>query len=119
MISIAQRVSELLKSTGAAVWYFYPQSWARLPAVTWRESGNRELAQADGREHLAELEYTVDMWSRSPEENAELAARIDAMLASARLRRDFSADFYETASGCHHRTARYRCVADAAGNIYQ
>jgi len=32
---------------------------------------------------------------------------------------DFSADFYETASGCHHRTARYRCVADAAGNIYQ
>jgi len=119
MITISSRVLELLRSTGAAVWYFYPQSWTRLPAVTWRESGNRELAQADGREHLAELEYTVDVWSDSPETNAELAARIDALMAGIRLRRDYAADLFEPSSGFHHRTARYRCVADGAGNIYQ
>ena len=91
----------------------------RLPAISWRESGNRELAQADGREHLAELEYTVDIWSRSPAENAATAAKVDAAMTAVRLRRDFSADLFESATGLHHRSLRYRCVADAAGRIYQ
>ena len=64
MITLANRVRTLLGSAGAPVWYFYPQSWIQLPVISWRESGNREFAQADGGEHLAELEYTVDIWSR-------------------------------------------------------
>ena len=40
-------------------------------------------------------------------------------MASARLRRDYSADLFEPSTGYHHRSSRYRCVADAAGNIYQ
>ncbi len=119
MITLANRVRSLLASTGAQVWYFYPQSWVRLPVIAWRESGNREFAQADGGEHLAELEYTVDIWSDSPEVNAGLASQVDAAMASARLRRDYSADLFEASTGRHHRSARYRCVADAAGNIYQ
>ena len=119
MITLANRVRTLLGSAGAPVWYFYPQSWIQLPVISWRESGNREFAQADGGEHLAELEYTVDIWSDSPAKNAELAAGIDAAMASSRLRRDYSADLFEPSTGYHHRSARYRCVADAAGNIYQ
>lgn len=119
MITLAETVRGLLESTGAAVWYFYPQSWVRLPAISWRESGNREFAQADGCEHLAELEYTVDIWSRSPAENAAMAAKIDSVMMVLRLRRDFSADLFESATGLHHRSLRYRCVADAAGRIYQ
>lgn len=119
MITLANTVRGLLKGVCGTVWYFYPQSWVRLPAVSWRESGNREIAQADGQEHLAELEYTVDVWSDSPAENAEIAAKIDAQMASVRLRRDRSADVYDTKTGVHHRSLRYRCVADAAGNIYQ
>jgi len=117
MISIKDRVKTLLESSGAAVWYFYPQSWARLPCVSWRESKNREFAQADGHEHLAELEYTVDVWARGPEEAHVLAERIDALLVSARLRRDYAADLF--GDGMHHRSMRYRCVADEAGRIYQ
>ena len=119
MISLQDTVRGLLQGTGAPVWYFYPQSWVHLPAVSWRESGNRELAQADGREHLAELEYTVDVWSKSAAQNAALAEAIDARMASVRLRRDWSADLFESATGLHHRSLRYRCVADAAGNVYQ
>lgn len=119
LITLAETVRERLESTGAQVWYFYPQSWASLPAVSWRESANREGAQADGREHLAELEYTIDLWSGSPEVNMELAGKVDAALAGIRLRRVGSADLFESATGMHHRSLRYRCVADAAGNIYQ
>ena len=119
MITLGQTVRGLLESTGAPVWYFYPQSGGRLPSVSWRERGSREFAQADGREHLAELEYTVDVWSRSPAEIAQLAERIDALMSSVRLRRAWSADLFDGASGLHHRSLRYRCVADAAGNVYQ
>lgn len=117
MITIKNTVKQLLESTGAAVWYFHPQSWARLPAVSWRESGNRELAQADGREHLAELTYAVDVWAKSPEETHALADAVDAVLTAARLRRDYAGDLFE--ADMHHRSMRYRCVADAAGRIYQ
>lgn len=119
MITMAETVSALLGRTNAHVWYFYPQNWTQLPAVTWRESANRELSQADGREHLAEIEYSVEVWSRSPAQNADLAGEIDALMAARRFRRDYSADLFEERTGLHHRSLRYRCVADAAGNIYQ
>ena len=77
MIGLSERIKQILNATGAQVWREYPQSWTQLPAVTWRESGNRELAQADGCEHLAELEYAIDVWSGSAEKNAELAEKID------------------------------------------
>lgn len=117
MITLRSTVKSLLEATGAAVWYFYPRSWLALPAVSWRESKNREFAQADGREHLAELEYTVDVWAKGPEEAHQLADEIDELLSALRLRRDYAADLFE--SGMHHRTLRYRCVADAEGRIYQ
>lgn len=117
MISLAKTVRGLLESTGAQVWYFYPQSWLKLPAISWRESGNREIAQADGREYLAELTYTVDVWAKGPEEAAELAAKVDAAMTSVRLRRDFAQDLFE--ADMIHRTMRYRCVADQNGKIYQ
>ena len=119
MITLAQRVKALLDGLGAPVYYFHPQSWLRLPVISWGESGSRELAQADGREHLAELTYAVDIWSDSPAENQSLAARLDERMFAARFRRDYAADLYDAASGLHHRSLRYRAVADAAGNIYQ
>jgi len=119
VVSLNEQVRGALRGVCGTVWYYHPQSWAQLPAVSWRESGNREYAQADGREHLAELEYTVDVWSKSPAENGEIAALVDARMLSMRLRRTYSADVYDTSADCHHRCMRYRCVADAAGNVYQ
>ena len=108
-----------MNALGVTVWHDHPQNWAILPAVTWRESLNRECAQADAGEHLAELEYSIDVWSGSAAVNAELAAKIDAAFAAMRLRRTYSAELFESAARVHHRAIRYRCVADAAGNIYQ
>lgn len=119
MITLQDEVKELLAGVCPQVFYFYPASWAVLPCVAWRESGNREIAQADGREHLAEVTYTVDIWSRSAGENAEISAQVDRRMAARRLRRSYCADVFETATRLHHRIMRYRAVADAAGNIYQ
>lgn len=119
MITLQSEVKELLAGVCGNVFYFYPASWVNLPCVAWRESGNREIAQADGREHLAEVVYTVDIWGRSAGENAEIAEKVDMRMAARRFRRSYSADVFETATRLHHRILRYRAVADAAGNIYQ
>lgn len=119
MITLAPKVKDLLTGLDAPVFYFYPQRWERLPAISWRESGNRELAQADGKEYLAELTYAIDIWSSSPAENLSLFEKIDARMASARFRRDYMEDLFDSNTEQHHRTIRYRAAADAEGNIYQ
>lgn len=119
MITLAGKVKALLSDLGAEVYYFYPQNWAKLPVIAWRESENREIAQADGQEHLAELTYTVDIWAEGAAENQALFDQIDRRMFSARLRRDYMADLFDANTGYHHRSVRYRAVADAEGNIYQ
>ena len=119
MVSLCDRVKETLKGVGAQVYYFYPASWVKLPCVAWRESGNRELARADGREALSEVTYTIDIWSDSPERNGEMALDIHNRLAAAHFMRTYSADIFETGTRLHHRVLRYRAVAGADGRIYQ
>lgn len=119
MTTLTAQIKALLEDLDAAVFYFYPQSWVRLPAVSWRESGNREIARADGLPHLAELTYAVDVFSPSAAQNEALGTEIDRRMMAARLRRDYLADLYDAKTGCHHRSLRYRCVADEEGNIYQ
>ena len=119
MITVSEKVRELLRTLETPVWYFYPAGWSQLPVVSWRESLNREFAQADGCEHLAELEYTVEVWSDSPAQCRALADQIAGLFAGIRLKRQFAGDLFDASAGMHHRSLRYRCVADAQGNIYQ
>ena len=119
MITLTARIAEILGGLDAEVFYFYPQNWLSLPAVSWRESGNRELARADGQPHLAELTYAVDIWSTSAAQNETLCAAIDARMAAAQLRRDYMADLFDAQTGFYHRSLRYRCVADEQGRVYQ
>ena len=119
MNTLQGMVKALLDEVGVAVSYRYPAEWSSFPCMAWYESNNREYAQADGAEYLTELTYVVDVWAESPAQAAEIAARADEKLASARFKRTFSQDLYEPKSHLHHRTMRYRAVTDAAGNVYQ
>lgn len=119
MITIASTVRDALRSLDVPVWYFHPAGWSQLPVISWRESLNRRFAQADAVEHLAELEYTVDVWSDSPAQCHALAEEADGLLTALGLKRAFCGDLYDASAGVHHRNLRYRCVCDAAGNIYQ
>jgi hypothetical protein len=110
MDNLQSEVYTALSSTGYTVHYFYPQSSAVLPYITWRESLNREHGQADGVEFVTEVEYTIDCWAMTPEATATMASAVDTALAALRLKRTFSHDLYEQDTRVHRKNMRYRAL---------
>ena len=90
-----------------------------MPCIAWRESVNRCFAQADAREHLAELNYALEVFAPAPEAAAALLAGADERMRELGFRRESAAEQLEQDTGICHISARYRALADAAGNLYQ
>lgn len=110
MDTLQAEVYAALTGTGYPIAYHFPQNSAVIPRITFYESNNREHGQADGREFVTEVEYTIDLWAMTPEQTAEMALAVDAALAALRLKRTFSFDLYETDTRVHHKNMRYRAL---------
>ena len=108
-----------LEGAAQSVVYGYPRDAARRELIAWRESANRRYAQADGAEHLAELNYALEIFAPAAERAAELLAEADKRMSAIGLRREAAAEQFERDVGICHVSARYRALADAAGNVYQ
>ena len=119
MIELRERVRDALAGICGEVIYGYPADLAGRERVCWRESANRCHARADGKEYLAELNYTLDIFSPAAEGAAALMDAADARMRGAGFRREAAAEQFEGGTGLCHITARYRALADGAGNIYQ
>lgn len=119
MITLKKMLYSALTGVCGAVVFGYPKDFTALPLLSWRESGNRRHAQADGKEYLAELEYTIDCFAPSPEEVSALHAAADERLLGLGLRREALTEIFDPDSAVCHISARYRALADAQGNIYQ
>ena len=119
MIGLKDAVRDALDGACEAVIYGYPRDLAGRRLIAWRESANRRYAQADGREHLAELNYTLEIFDPEAEGAAGLLAEADARMQRAGFRREAAAEQFERDAGICHMTARYRALADAGGNVYQ
>ncbi len=117
MISIKNRVRAALAGVCGGAIYGYPLDMAGTARVCWRESMNRRHAQVDGREHLAELNYSVDVFDPTMEGADAIADACDAALCEIGLRREDRR--VQMDDCCAHIALRYRAIADAAGGIYQ
>ena len=119
MITLKKEVREALAGVCGELVYGYPRCFAALPLIAWRESLNRRHAQADGQEHLAELNYTLEIFASGSEGANLLLEGADAALAQLGLRRELAAEQYEDDASLCHITARYRALADAQKNVFQ
>jgi hypothetical protein len=119
LISLREKVRDVLEGVCAEVIYGYNRDFAPGELICWRETANRRHAQADGKEYLAELEYTIDCFAPSPEEVSALHAAADERLLGLGLRREALTEIFDPDSAVCHISARYRALADAQGNIYQ
>lgn len=119
MITLRNRVFSALRGACDSVIYGLPDDFIALPRIVWRESRNRRHAQADGVEYLAELNYTLDIFAETPEAAGELFADADARMNQSGFRRESAEEIFEKDTGIAHINARYRALADSAGNTYQ
>lgn len=119
MITLKTTVSDALAGACGKVIYGWPRDFAGNEFIAWRESGSREYAQADAAEYLAELNYTLEIFARSPEGVSALLTEADTRMRSAGFRRESAAELYDEDTQFCRVSARYRALADADGNIYQ
>lgn len=119
MISLKEQVHAALDGVCSQLVYGYPRSFTGSEMIFWRESANRTYARADAGEHLAELNYDLEIFAGSAERAGELLAAVDARLQGIGLRRESAAEQFERDLGISHVSARYRALADARGNVYQ
>ena len=119
MIHLKAQVHRALEGICPEVIYGYPRDYTGGEVISWRESENRRHAQADGREHLVELRYMIEIFAGCAERAAELMEAVDARMQEAGLRREAAVEQYEKDAALCHTSVRYRALADVAGNIYQ
>lgn len=112
-------VCAALEGACGEVIFGYPKDLTSDSFLCWRGSGNRCYARADGREHLTELEYTLDAFAPSAGEAWALLEEGDARMQSIGLRRQSAAEIWEQDSALCRVNARYRALADGKGNVYQ
>ena len=119
MITLKQAVHTALTGACETVIYGWPRDFTGDAFIAWRETGSREYAQADAAEYLAELTYALDIFARTPEDTSGLLSEADSRMQSAGFRRQSAAELYDEDTRFCRISARYRALADAAGNIYQ
>ena len=119
MISLKESVRDALAGVCGEVVFGYPCGFAGREMVCWRESENRRYAQTDGKEHLTELNYMLDVFAQGIEAAYDLLQAADARMQAAGFRREAAAEQFEQDLGVVHISARYRALSDAAGNTYQ
>lgn len=119
MISLKEKVRDALAGCCDALVYGYPRDFTGGKLIAWRESDSRRHAQADGREYLAELNYTLEIFAPGPEEAEALLEAADERMRAAGLRREAAARQFEADAGTSHISARYRALADASGGVWQ
>jgi len=119
MISLKEKVQAVLADVCGRVIYGYPRGFAGAEMICWRESENRRHAQADAKEYLAEVNYTLDIFASGSEAAGDLLASADARMQAAGFRREAAVEQFEQDLTISHVCARYRALADDKGNIYQ
>ena len=119
MSELRERVRDALAGICGELIYGYASDRAGRERILWRESANRCHARADGKEYLAELNYTLEIFSPTAEGAAALMDAADGRMRGAGFRREAAAEQFEGEIGLCHITARYRALSDGDGNIYQ
>lgn len=101
MKSYSSEILQLLQEIpDIQVSYHYPSTFAKLPHVTYYELSNIE----GDYDHVT---YQIDVWSKSPGLNQDIALLINDKLHAIGFKRAFSGDLFETDTKIHHKTMRF------------
>lgn len=102
--------SALGEIEGAEAFFYYPQSFARLPCVSFYEAANVPAAGADDRAYAAEIVYAVDVWAETDAQAEGVAAHVAEKMGGLGFAREFSCDMYDPGSDVRHKAMRFKTI---------
>lgn len=108
MKDINTEAQKALKKLDCAVVYQYPDSFSRLPAVSYYTLTEKGAFYCDNEESVQEGHIQVDVWARVPKECGELSVKINDILECDGWTREMSMDVPKKDEKVYHRTMRFK-----------
>ena len=108
MINLKPQILKKLKGiSDVEVSYFYPQDWAKLPAISYYEMDNSLASKADDEEYSSNIAIQVDIWDKSSSQCSKLAIEVNKKMEDLEFERTLALDLFEDATKIYHKTMRF------------
>ncbi len=102
-----QILKKLEEISDVEVSFFYPQNWAKLPAISYYEMDNSVASKADDEEYSSNIAIQIDVWAKSSSECSKLAVQINEKMEDLEFERTLALDLFEQETKIYHKTMRF------------
>ena len=111
MINLKPQILKKLKEiSDVEVSYFYPQNWAKLPAISYYEMDNSVASKAEDEEYSSNISIQIDIWAKSSSKCSELAILVNEKMEDLEFERRLALDLFENETKIYHKTMRFEKV---------
>lgn len=108
MINLKPQILKKLKEISEVeVSYFYPQDWAKLPAISYYEMDNSMASKADDEEYSSNIAIQIDIWAKSSSQCSKLAVQVNEKMEDLEFERTLAVDLFEQETKIYHKTMRF------------
>ena len=108
MIDVKDKVHKALNGIkGVQAFFYYPDSFSKLPCVSYYEAHNSPDMAADDEEYLSEIVYVVDVWDQTSEKVTRIALKANAAMKKIGFSREFSHDVHNPDRNVRQKTMRF------------
>jgi hypothetical protein len=115
MRDLSPEVKTAIEAVCPSVFYFYPDDFENLPAISFYDSGN---SGGDNRDLLTPVAFHVDVWTLTVPTLKPLVTSVDAAMRGLGFRRTFSQPVPDP-SGYRHQSMIFQGTFNAVdGKLY-
>lgn len=108
MINLKPQILKKLKEIPEVeISYFYPQNWAKLPAISYYEMDNSMASKADDEEYSSNIAIQIDIWAKSSSQCSKLSIQVNEKMEDLEFERTLAVDLFEQETKIYHKTMRF------------
>lgn len=109
MINYKPIINKALKKVCKNTFFYYPNNFKELPAISYYESVNMPYNNADDNEYLSEIVFVIDIWGDTSSEVSKICKGVNDEMVKIGFTREFSQDVY-TKDAPVHKNMRYKLI---------
>lgn len=106
-MDINEEAEKSLSKTGYDIVFHYPQSFLKLPVISFYTLKEQGGAAYDNREYFREGTIAVDIWAKVPSETGRIYESVRKILLQDGWAEIFAADIPGEDTGIYHRSVRF------------